>query len=77
MEIGKSEIKDDLQDIPGQADQMEFAETIENDVWRRELLSDYIVKKMTIVSESLVCYITGCVNTRDNDKYLCDEHFID
>ncbi len=56
---------------------MEFAETIENNVWRRELLSDYIVKKMTIVSESLVCYITGCVNTRVNDKYLCDENFMD
>jgi hypothetical protein len=77
MEIDKSEIKDDLQDVQGQADGMGFAGTIENDVCRRELVSDYVVKKITNVSENLVCYITGCVNTRDNDKWLCDEHFME
>ncbi len=77
MEIDKGTIKDDLQDLQDQADGMGFAGANENDVWRRELIADYIVKKLTNVSESLDCYITGCVNIRDKDKCLCDEHLIE
>ena len=77
MDIDKGDIKDDLQDMQNQADGMGFVGANENDLWRRELIADYIVKKLTNVSESLVCYITGCVNIRDKDKCLCDEHLID
>ena len=77
MEIDKGDIKDHMKDIQDQADGMGFARNNENDLWRRELIADYIVKKLTNVSESLVCYITGCVNIRDKDKCLCDEHLID
>jgi hypothetical protein len=77
MEIDKGDIKDDLQDMQDQADGMGFARNNENDLWRRELIADYIVKKLTNVSEGLICYITGCVNIRDKDNCLCDEHLID
>lgn len=77
MEIDKGDIKDDLQDLQDQADGMGFVRTNENDLWRRELIADYIVKKLTNVSESLDCNINGCVNIRNKDKYLCDEHLID
>lgn len=77
MEIDKGDIKDDLQDMQDQADNMGFVGTNENDVWRRELIADYIVKKITNISESFVCYITGCVNIRDKDNCLCDEHLVD
>jgi len=79
MEIDKGDIKDDLQVMQEQANGMGFVGTNENDLWRRELIADYIVKKLTIpnVIESLVCYINGCVNIRDKDKCLCDEHLID
>ena len=58
MEIDKSDILDDLKDIQDQVDGMGFAGTNANDLWRSELIADYIVKKLTIpnVSESLVCY---------------------
>ena len=78
MEIDKGDIKDDLQDMQNQADRMGFVRTSENDIWRRELISEYIVEKLSIrtVSEDLVCYINGCVNIRNKDKVLCDEHII-
>lgn len=77
MEIDKGDIKDDLQDLQNQADGMGFVGTNENDLWRRELIADYIVKKITNISESLNCYVAGCVNIRDESKCLCDEHLID
>ncbi len=77
MEIDKGNIKDDLQDLQDQADGMGFVGTNEIDLWRRELIADYIVKKLTNVSESHDCYINGCVNIRNKDKFLCDEHLID
>ena len=78
MEIDKGDIKDDIQDMQDQADRMGFVRTNENDLWRRELISDYIVEKLSTrnVSENLVCYINGCVNIRNKDKVLCDEHII-
>ena len=78
MEIDKGDIKDDLQAIQDQADGMGFVKANENDLWRRELIADYIVEKLTIrnVSERLVCYIHGCVNIRNKNKHLCDEHLI-
>ena len=78
MEIDKGDIKDDIQDMQDQADRMGFVRTNENDLWRRELISDYIVEKLSTrsVSENLVCYIHGCVNIRNKDKDLCDEHII-
>lgn len=77
MEIEKCDIKANSQDMQGQADGKGFVGTNENDVWRRELIADYIVKKITNISESFVCYITGCVNIRDKDNCLCDEHLMD
>jgi len=78
MGIDKGDILDDLQDLQGQADGMGFVGTNENDLWRRELIADYIVEKLAIrnVSERFVCYIYGCVNIRNKDKHLCDEHLI-
>jgi hypothetical protein len=77
VEIDKGTIKDDLQDLQDQADGMGFVGTNEIDLWRRELIADYIVNKLTIrnVSESLVCYIDGCINLRSKEEYLCDEHY--
>jgi hypothetical protein len=79
MEIDKGDILSDLQDLQDQADGMGFAANNENDLWRRELIADYIVKKLTIrnVSESLVCHIYGCVNIRNKEECFCDEHLID
>ena len=77
MEIDKGYIKDHLHDMQNQADGIAFAGTNENDLWPPEFIADYIVEKITNVSESLICYITGCVNIRDNDECLCDEHLID
>ncbi len=77
MEIDKGAIKDDLKAIQDQADGMGFVGTNENDLWRRELIADYIVTKLAHVSESPVCYINGCVNSRDKDKFLCEEHLVD
>ncbi len=79
MEIDKSDILDDLQDIQDQVDGMGFLGTNANDLWRSELIADYIVKKITIpnVIESLVCYINGCENIRDKDDCFCDEHLVD
>jgi len=69
MEIDKSNILDDLQGIQDQVDGMGFLGTNANDLWRCELIADYIVKKLAIpdFSESLLCYINGCGNTRDED----------
>ncbi len=77
MEIDKGEIKADLQYIQDQADGMGFVGTNENDLWRREIIADYIVEKLSIfnVNKSLVCSINGCKNIRDKDKFLCEEHF--
>ena len=79
MEIDKGYLKDDLKDIQGKADGMGLARNNENDLWRRELIADYIVNKLTIrnVSESVVCYIPGCINIRIKDEHFCDEHLID
>ncbi len=79
MEIDKSDILDDLQDIQDQVDGMGFLGTNANDLWRSELIADYIVKKITIqnVIESLVCYINGCENIRVKDDCFCEEHLIE
>ena len=79
MEIDKGDILNDLEDLQYQADRIGFAGNHANDLWRRELIAEYIVNKLTISNEneSLVCYIYGCVNTRNKDKHLCDEHLID
>ncbi len=79
MEIDKGDIKDDLKDIQDQADGMGFTRNNENDLWRRELIADYIVNKLTIRNfrESVVCYIEGCINLRNKDECLCDEHLVD
>ncbi len=74
MLIDKGDIKDDLQVMQGQADGMGFIGANENDIWRRELIAEYIVKKLTI---SNVCYINGCENIRNIDECLCDEHLVD
>jgi hypothetical protein len=79
MKIDTGDIKDDLKDIQDQADGLGFARNNENDLWRRELIADYIVNKLTIrnVSESVICYIHGCINIRIKDSCFCDEHLID
>ncbi len=79
MAINKSDILDDLQDIQNQVDGMGFIGTNANDLWRSELIADYIVKKLNVpnVSESLFCYINGCGNIRDEDDCFCDEHLVD
>ncbi len=79
MAINKSDILDDLQDIQYQVDRMGFIGTNANDLWRSELIADYIVKKISVpnVSESLFCYINGCENIRDKDDCFCDEHLVD
>lgn len=78
MKIVKGDLKDDLRDTRNQADKMGDVRTLENDLWRRNLIADYIIRKSSIpfVSETLVCFIEGCENTRDEDKCLCDEHLI-
>ncbi len=79
MEIDKSDILDDLQDIQDHVDGMGFIGTNAIDLWRSELIADYIVKKLTVhnVNESLFCYINGCENIRDEDDCFCDEHLVD
>lgn len=79
MKIEKSDILDDLQGIQDQVDGMGFVGINAKDLWRTELIADYIVKKLTIpiVSESPVCYINGCANIRDKDDCFCNEHLID
>ncbi len=79
MEIDKSDILDDLQDIQDQVDGMGFRGTNANGLWRSELIADYIVKKLTVtnVKESLFCYIKGCGNIRDEDDCFCEEHLVE
>lgn len=79
MEINKNDILDALQDIQDQVDGMGFLGTNANDLWRSELTANYIVRKLTVpnFSESLLCYITGCVNIRDKNDCFCDEHLVD
>ncbi|MEH6535132.1 MAG: hypothetical protein V7719_01970 [Psychroserpens sp.] len=77
VKISKMDInKGDMQKPQDQSAGMGFIGTNENEICQRELIADYIVKKLTNVSENLVCYINGCVNIRNKDKCLCDEHLI-
>ncbi len=46
MEIDKSNILDDLQDIQDIVDGMGFKGTNANNLWRSELIADYIVEKI-------------------------------
>ncbi len=48
MEIDKSDILNDLQDIQDKVDGMGFKGTNANNLWRSELIADYIVKKITV-----------------------------
>ena len=80
MEIDKSDVLHDLQGIQDKVDVMGFKGTNANNLWRSELIADYIVKKITVlkyVSESPVCCINGCGNIRDEGKCFCDEHLAD
>ena len=49
MEIDKSAILNDLQDIQDKVDVMGFKGTNANNLWRSELIADYIVKKITVL----------------------------
>jgi hypothetical protein len=79
MEIVKGNLKDDLRDMKNHVERMGDVETLETDLWRTDLIVDYIIKNSTIpfVSDTLVCFIEGCENIRDQDNCLCDEHLID
>tara|TARA_R110000851_G_scaffold285678_1_gene439421 strand:+ start:40 stop:201 length:162 start_codon:yes stop_codon:yes gene_type:complete len=48
MIIDKSDIMDDIEDIQIQVDAMGFMGTNEQDLWRRDLIADYIVKKLNL-----------------------------
>jgi hypothetical protein len=76
MEVDNGNIKEDLQVIKVETEDMGFAGKNENDTWQHELRVDYKIKKTTkcYVSEILICYINGCENIRTKDKCLCDEH---
>jgi len=48
MKIDRDLIMDDLEDIQDNVDSLGFIGSNENDLWRREQMADYIVKKLTL-----------------------------
>lgn len=50
MEIDRSELMDDIEEIQAKVDGLGFMGSNENDLWRREEISKYIVKKLALCS---------------------------
>ena len=73
----KWKIIDDIEEIQNQVDKMGFVGSNEKELWTRDLIADYIVKKLTIPdvvdSEAKLVYPnTSCPIIRyDNGESYC------
>lgn len=69
----KWKIIDDIEEIQEQVDKMGFAGSNEKELWTRDLIADYIVKKLNIPvvvgqSEQLKCECKRATFTRTVDE---------
>ena len=72
----KWQIIDDIEEIQEKVNEMGFTGSNEKELWTRDLIADYIVKKLTIpvVGKSFYCMASNGYDgfTKDNCKEQCD-----
>jgi len=75
MKTDKSDIMDDLQELQDKVDGMGFMGSNENDLFRREEISDYIIKNYVVIdSVKRRCFSCDSLNIKLNSKNCeCDK----